>query len=64
MFHLRLATDRSLIFAANIDTHATPIKTHAARPVYQKKASIIIATSPLTMYAPQTRQPLPENRQF
>jgi len=44
MFHLRLATDRSLIFAAYIDTHAIPINAHAARPVYQKNASIIIAT--------------------
>src|ERR1700730_6216026 len=46
----RLATNRSLIKAASIDTQARTIKSHAARPVYQKKASIIIATPPL--YAP------------
>src|SRR5260370_26660398 len=36
--------DRSLALAASIDTHATPIKTHAARPVYQKRASIMNTT--------------------
>jgi hypothetical protein len=54
-----------LIFAANIDTHATPIKIHEATPVHQKKVSIITVTPPLTKYALQSRrQPLPENRQF
>src|SRR6266851_3428085 len=40
----RLATDRSFTSAASTDTHASPINTHATRPVHQKKASIIIAT--------------------
>src|SRR5229473_3179793 len=44
MLYRRLATDRSFALAASIDPHTTPIKTHAARPVYQKRASIMNTT--------------------
>ena len=37
----RLATDQSLASAASIDTHASAINTHAARPVYQMRVSIM-----------------------
>ena len=44
LLYPRLATDRSLTSAASIDTQASAINTHAARPVYQKRASIMNAT--------------------
>jgi hypothetical protein len=44
LLYPRLATDRSLTSAASIDTQASTINTHAARPVYQKRASIMNAT--------------------
>ena len=60
--YLRLV-DRSLISAASIDTQVSAINTHAARPVYQMRASIMNATPPLTS-AGRPRQHLPESRQL
>src|ERR1700682_3517716 len=54
----RLATDRSLNSAASINRQASTNNTHAARPVYQMKASIM-KTPPLTRPG-RPRQHLPE----
>src|ERR1700704_1413221 len=53
MLYRRLATDRSLALGASIDTQASTINIHAARPVYQMRASIINATPPPTKYTPR-----------
>jgi hypothetical protein len=59
----RRETERSLSSAASIDTHASAITAHAARPVYQKKVSIM--TPPLTkLMSARPYQPLAQSRQF
>src|SRR5258706_14790550 len=54
MSYRRLATDRSLTSAASIDAHASAINTHAARPVYQMRVSIMRLLLLLTKLTPQT----------